>query len=65
VNKKTDQYWEFYDLKTDPEEMFNEYRNPKYAKVIQQLKTELQNLKVQYKDTDEVYPELKELSGAL
>ena len=32
--------WEFYDLQRDPQEMQNEYANPKYAEVIQQMKKE-------------------------
>ncbi len=45
--------WEFYDLKTDPHEMHNEFNNPVYAKQINKLKKKLQKLREQYKDTAE------------
>ncbi len=41
--------WEFYDLKSDPNEMKSQYDNPKYQSQIQQLKTELKRLKKEYK----------------
>ena len=43
--------WEFYDLKEDPNEVNNQYANPKYADVIKELKIELGNLQKQYNDT--------------
>ncbi|MEN8193211.1 MAG: sulfatase [Bacteroidota bacterium] len=45
--------WELYDLENDPQEMKNEYGNPSYQSVIDELKKELQSLREQYKDTDE------------
>ena len=30
--------WEFYDLLNDPQEMVNEYKNPKYQSTIVSLK---------------------------
>lgn len=44
--------WEFYDLKTDPYEDHNAYKDPKYADIIQEMKKELLNLRETYKDTD-------------
>jgi arylsulfatase A-like enzyme len=44
--------WEFFDLEKDPEEMLNQYDNPNYADVIKDLKKQLNDLQVQYKDTD-------------
>ena len=32
--------WEFYDLLKDPQEMVNEYKNPKYQSTIESLKAE-------------------------
>ncbi|HVG16057.1 MAG TPA: sulfatase/phosphatase domain-containing protein, partial [Chitinophagaceae bacterium] len=42
--------WELYDLKKDPSEMKNLYKNEKYAKTVKDLKRRLQNLKTRYKD---------------
>ena len=50
--------WEFYDLKKDPRETRNAYNDPQYAKEIDRLKRRLLELKTQYGDTDEQYPEL-------
>jgi arylsulfatase A-like enzyme len=43
--------WELYDLEKDPNELNNVYDNPAYADIVKQLKTELQQLRNQYKDT--------------
>lgn len=40
--------WEFYDLKTDPQEMRNQYGNPDYAADVERLKEELSRLRGQY-----------------
>lgn len=40
--------WEFFDCKTDPYEMHNRIRDPGFLRTINQLKTELVNLKRQY-----------------
>jgi arylsulfatase A-like enzyme len=45
--------WELYDLTKDPNELNNLYNNPEYQDIIAELKTELQKLREQYKDTDE------------
>lgn len=42
--------WELYDLDKDPNEMNNLYNNPKYKKLIKQLKKKLKALQVEYKD---------------
>ncbi|NQZ60045.1 MAG: DUF4976 domain-containing protein, partial [Lentisphaeraceae bacterium] len=41
--------WEFYDLEKDPKEMNNSYKNPEYAGLISKLKSELGNMRQQYK----------------
>lgn len=50
--------WELFDLQNDPHEMNNVYDDPAYAEVIKGLKSRLLELKKQYGDTDEKYPEL-------
>jgi arylsulfatase A-like enzyme len=40
--------WEFYDLKKDPMEMNSEYSNPKYEKMIGDMKQELEKLMSTY-----------------
>ncbi len=45
--------WELYDLQKDPREMSNVYSNPAYAKTAEELKKELQRLRLQYKDEDQ------------
>lgn len=44
--------WELYDRKNDPNEMKNEYNNPKYKDIISKLKKELEQIRVKYKDSD-------------
>ncbi|MEM7392953.1 MAG: sulfatase/phosphatase domain-containing protein, partial [Verrucomicrobiota bacterium] len=41
--------WELYDLKSDPKEMRNEYKNPEYAGVSQRLHEELKTLRADLK----------------
>ena len=42
--------WELYDLKKDPSEMNNLYKNPKYEKTVAELKEKLKELQEKYKD---------------
>ncbi len=44
--------WEFYDLKTDPDEMHNRIDDPKVQPIVSQLKTRLEELRAQYHDGD-------------
>ncbi|MDE0837113.1 MAG: sulfatase [Akkermansiaceae bacterium] len=53
--------WELYDLESDPQETKNVYENPEYAAVVKRLKSRLLELKKQYGDRDEKYPELMKL----
>jgi len=46
--------WEFYDRKKDPQELKNEYDNPKYKRRIKKLKEELATLRTKYKDSEEL-----------
>ncbi|TLX78469.1 sulfatase [Labilibacter sediminis] len=57
--KPTPSEWEFFDLKKDPFEMNNLYGNPKYDKVIDELKEQLKTQKNSLGDSDETYPELQ------
>ena len=42
--------WEFYDLENDPNELKNEFENPSYAEIIGEMKVELQQLMIKYKN---------------
>jgi arylsulfatase A-like enzyme len=54
----TEPYWELYDLKNDPSEMNDVYSDPAYAHIRSRLTKQLFELKKQYDDPDEKYPEL-------
>ena len=49
--KETEPEWELFDLEKDPHEMNNVYDDPKYKKVVEELKAELDRLQRYYKDT--------------
>ena len=42
--------WEFYDLAKDPDELTNQYTNKEYAEIIEQMKKELKQLMIYYKN---------------
>ena len=46
--------WELYDLERDPHELKNVYDDPGYAETLKTLKAELQRLRKQYGDSDEL-----------
>ena len=46
--------WELYDLKNDPQEMNNVFHDAKYSEVVLRLKKQLSELRVKYKDSDEL-----------
>ena len=46
--------WEFYDLENDPDELTNQYNNPKYATQIAEMKVELERLRTHYADDSDV-----------
>ncbi|HCX20266.1 MAG: hypothetical protein CMB80_21185 [Flammeovirgaceae bacterium] len=53
--------WELFDLRKDPMEMNNVYADPEYADVVEELKLQMDELKTQYHDTDDQFPELDSL----
>lgn len=53
-NTNTEPAWEFYDLKTDPSELRNQYNNPIYKNIIEELKTDLSKLKEEVGDKDNI-----------
>ena len=46
--------WELYDRLNDPNEVNNVYDNPEYADVVEDLKIRLANLRLKYKDSEEL-----------
>ena len=46
--------WELYDLEKDPNELNNVYGDPSYGDTVKQLKAELERLRKQYGDSDEL-----------
>jgi arylsulfatase A-like enzyme len=44
--------WELYDLEKDPEEIHNLYHKKGYEKLVKDLTQQLQQLKLQYEDTE-------------
>ncbi len=47
-------YWELYDRKKDPQEMKSVYSDPAYSKVVKEYKIKLAELRVKYKDSEEL-----------
>ncbi|KPM46838.1 sulfatase family protein [Jiulongibacter sediminis] len=46
--------WELYDRKNDPKELRNVYNDPEYAEVVKKLKADLSDLRIKYKDSEEL-----------
>jgi arylsulfatase A-like enzyme len=63
--ERTEPYWEMYDLRKDSKEINNIFDHPEYADIQKELTNELFNLKKQYDDRDEKYPELFKLTKLL
>lgn len=53
--------WEFYDLRTDPQEMHNQYTNPEYAGKISELKAELKRQREELHEGDESRPHIQKV----
>lgn len=60
VQVETPGGWELYNLKSDPYEMHNLHDKAEYTPVIKKLKKRLFELRKQYQDTDDQYPQLLE-----
>ncbi|TXG39121.1 sulfatase family protein [Seonamhaeicola maritimus] len=59
IERETPHTWEFYDLKNDPEELNNQYNNPKYHDIIAELKAELKSQREELNETDKDFPEIQ------
>jgi hypothetical protein len=46
--------WELYDRKNDRSELNNVYNDPAYSEIVKKLKFELAELRVKYKDSEEL-----------
>ena len=46
--------WELYDRKKDPQELANVFADPAYSEVVADLKKKLAELRVKYKDSEEL-----------
>ena len=46
--------WELYDRLNDPNEMTNVYNDPAYSEIVKDLKVKLADLRVKYKDSEEL-----------
>lgn len=46
--------WELIDRKNDPKELRNEYDNPKYKDVVANMTQKLKELRIKYKDSEEL-----------
>ncbi len=57
-----DPEWELYDLVADPAEMTNLYHDASQQSLILQLKEQLLELKDQFDDRDQKYPEMTALN---
>ena len=55
--------WELYDRLNDTKEMNSVYDDPKYAEIVKELKIKLAELRIKYKDSDELDKKYIELTG--
>jgi arylsulfatase A-like enzyme len=46
--------WELYDRKKDPQEMNNVFDDPAYAKVVDKMKKDLEEIRMKYGDSEEL-----------
>jgi N-acetylglucosamine-6-sulfatase len=57
----TEPYWEFYDLRKDPQEMNNAIADPTYADIVVSLRERLMQVKRDIGDSDDRYPQLQQV----
>lgn len=55
----TPAFWEFYDLQSDPSKNVNQYGNPEYKGIIEKLKKELKQARMDHDETDAAYPKIQ------
>ncbi len=53
--------WELYDMKNDPHELHNIYSEPKYKKIVGQLKSELLALRKTLNETDGNFSDIQKI----
>lgn len=51
IDESKEPEWELFDLRKDPKEMMNVYKDPAYAETVQELKDELHALQAKFGDT--------------
>ena len=56
--------WEFYDLQEDPQELVNQYANPAFRGIIDELKQQLRQVRAELKETDAAYPDFQKVIDA-
>ena len=56
--------WELYDLKKDPHEMNNVYRDENYAEIVADLKNQLLEMRENLNETDQDYPHIQKIIEA-
>lgn len=61
---KPKRYWDFFDLKEDPSELYNAYNDPRYRKIIQLMKKEIMVQRELVGDTDQENKEVREIIAA-
>jgi len=57
----TEPQWEFYDLESDPNEIYNAIDDASYSKIIKDMKEDLLEERNRYGDLDEDYPVMQEI----
>lgn len=62
--EETGRFWDFFDLEKDPNELRNEYANPEYQEIIQEMKAEILRQRELLGDTDADNPEILEIIAA-
>ncbi|MDE5417523.1 sulfatase [Labilibaculum sp. DW002] len=64
IDRETPASWEFYDLRTDPQELNNRYNDPEYKEIISKLKLDLKTQREELNETDKNFPEINAIVEA-